>query len=169
MATLGGVDLDDGTAFSMTATFNAAIPIYTEANLGLFDAITYSFLINGTTYTGSGGLSLLFQSPTGSYSVSFQGGGGTVMTDFSGATTDFHAATPAPTVFSTPAGNFSAGSKIALAGVSGDGLVINEVVGSTASITGSSIPEPSTYAAIFGTVILGFAAIYRHKSKVDFA
>ena len=32
--------------------------------------------------------------------------------------------------------------------------------------SGGAIPEPSTYAAIFGSVILGFAAIFRRKRKV---
>ena len=34
------------------------------------------------------------------------------------------------------------------------------------TLTSASVPEPSTYAAIFGTVILGFAAIDRRRRKV---
>ena len=175
-ATLGGVDLADGTAYSLTATFDGANPTSTSGGFGIFSVNTLSFVINSTTYTASspGNQVLLMGDPSGygCYIVNLESADlvSYVSTYFNTAMPPINAASPGATVFSGFLTNgWTGGFQIALDGVVG-GLVINDLSGeTTASITGyAAIPEPSTYAAIFGTVILGFAAIYRHKSKVDF-
>lgn len=51
-------------------------------------------------------------------------------------------------------------------GTYNDGATLQGIAGSTAgsTSTGSAVPEPSTYAAIFGLAALGFAAYRRRRN-----
>lgn len=51
-------------------------------------------------------------------------------------------------------------------GVTYGGVAANPVYAAYVGNGGGSIPEPSTYAAIFGVTVLGFAAYRRRKNSV---
>ena len=168
---LGGSFVAEGTPFSFAATFNAAAPLeYTDTGLGLFSASSLSFLIDGTAYTGSSPANqiVLLKDPEaiGHYVAQLSSADLTyyIISRFSGATTDFHAATPTATEFSDFfANDYSGAFQIALDGVTG-GLVINDLSGdSAASLTVAAVPEPSQWAAISCIGVLGLAYVAKRR------
>jgi len=168
--TLGGTAFGSATAFSLAATCNTDSIISQATGHAEYAVTSFSIVINGTTYTGSptAGLNISLGDPRwdSNYFISIDDAAHNEVffSAFSGATPDFLADTPTTAELTGYKGSdWNNNYNIALDGVVG-GLVFKDLAAApmTASITTTSVPEPSTFA-LLGLSALGLAA-YRGKT-----